>query len=95
MYRIKKYTFDKAKKIGVKVSPSKTKTKKIDVFKDGKKIGSVGAIGYKDYPTYLELEKSGKVDKGTANKRRKAYKSRHVDRNKKWTNSWLADQLLW
>jgi hypothetical protein len=94
-YRIKPYTQRQAKKIGVTVKVSRTKGKKIDVFKNGKKIGSVGATGYKDYPTYMELEKKGKVPKGTAKNKRKAYKARHVHRKKKWTNAWLADQLLW
>lgn len=94
-YLIKKYTHDKARKLGLTVKPSKNKGKKIDVFKGGKKIGSVGAIGYGDYPTYLELEKKGKVPKGTAKTKRSGYKARHVFRKKKWTNAWLADQLLW
>ena len=54
-YKIKTYTKNQAKKIGVTVKPSNTKGKKIDVFKKGIKVASVGAIGYKDYPTYLEL----------------------------------------
>ena len=67
-YRIKTYTKNQAKKIGVTVKPSGSKGKKIDVFKKGVKVASVGAIGYKDYPTYMELEKKGKVEKGTAKK---------------------------
>tara|TARA_B000000609_G_C23866986_1_gene186049 strand:- start:54 stop:347 length:294 start_codon:yes stop_codon:yes gene_type:complete len=95
-YRIKQYTKDQAKKHGVEVKPSRVKGKKIDVFKKGKKIASVGAIGYNDYPTFMELEKKGKVPKGTANKRRKAYKIRHdKDRKKRGTNGWYADKLLW
>lgn len=81
--------------LGVKVKPSKTKGKKIDVFKNGKKVASVGAIGYKDYPTYLELEKQGKVAKGTAEKKRKAYKARHVYRKVKNSPAYYADKLLW
>ena len=90
MYKISKYTKDKAKKLGVSVKPSTNKKKKIDVFKDKKKIASVGAIGYKDYPTYL------KEDKKKADVRRKAYKKRHEkDRHKKGSNGYYADQLLW
>ena len=70
-YTIKPYSKAQAKKLGVEIKASKTKGKKIDVFKKGIKIASVGAIGYKDYPTYMQLEKQGKVAKGTANKRRK------------------------
>lgn len=95
-YRIKSYTYEQAKKLGVEVASSKTKGKKIDVFKNGKKIASVGAIGYYDYPTYLEREKEGKVEQGTANSRRKAYKIRHEkDRHEKGTKGYYADKLLW
>ena len=95
-YKIKTYTKNQAKKIGVTVKPSNTKGKKIDVFKKGIKVASVGAIGYKDYPTYLELEKKDKVVKGTANERRKLYKIRHKnDRNIKNSNGYYADKLLW
>ena len=53
-YIITKYTKAQAKKIGVIVKLSGTKGKKIDVFKGGKKVASVGAIGYGDYPTFLK-----------------------------------------
>lgn len=96
MYKITNYTKLKAKKIGVNVRPSKVAGKKIDVFKNGTKLASVGAIGYNDYPTYLDLEKKGKVEKGTANERRKMYKLRHSkDRKRIYSNGWYADQLLW
>lgn len=95
-YKIKTYTKNQAKKIGVTVKPSRTKGKKIDVFKKGQKVASVGAIGYNDYPTYMELERQGKVPKGTANKRRRLYKLRHkADRNIKNSNGYYADRLLW
>ena len=95
-YNIKAYTKNQAKKIGVTVKPSGSKGKKIDVFKKGVKVASVGAIGYKDYPTYMELEKKGKVPKGTATKRKKLYKIRHKkDRNIKNSNGFYADRLLW
>jgi hypothetical protein len=95
-YKIKKYTKNQAKKIGVIVKPSSSKGKKIDVFKKGVKVASVGAIGYNDYPTYMELERKGKVSKGTAKLRRKLYKIRHKkDRNIKNSNGYYADKLLW
>ena len=91
-YKITSYTKNQAKKIGVKVSPSKTKGKKIDVFnKEGKKIASVGALGYGDFPTF-------KKTKGTeyANKRRKLYKQRHEkDRHVVGSKGYYADKLLW
>lgn len=95
-YKIKAYSKDKAKKLGLQIKNSTNKSKKIDIFKNGEKIASVGAMGYMDYPSYLEAEKLGKVEKGTADKRRKLYKIRHnKDRNKKNTNSYFADQILW
>jgi len=96
MYRIKEHTKRRATKLGVKVRPSRRKGKKIDVIgKGGSVLASVGATGYKDYPTYLEMEKAGKVPKGTAAKKRRNYKKRHIHRNKKGTPAYWADQLLW
>lgn len=95
-YKIKRHTFIQAKKLGVVVKPSTRKGKKIDVFKNGKKLVSVGATGYKDYPTYMKLERQGKFEKGYANKRRKLYKIRHKkDRNVKGSAGYYADKLLW
>jgi hypothetical protein len=57
-YSISAYTKSKAKKIGVTVRPSTRKGKKIDVFKNGKKVASVGAKGYDDFTTYSRKNKS-------------------------------------
>ena len=90
-YTITSYTYKQAKKLDVKVRPSTNKTKKIDVFKKGEKIASVGANGMNDFPTYMK-KKGVKY----AKTRRRLYKIRHErDRHKKWTNGWLADKLLW
>lgn len=90
-YRIKPYTYRRARAIGVTVKPSTRKGKKIDVFKNGKKVASVGAIGYGDYPTFTMQR-----GKTFADKRRKAYKQRHQkDRMRKGTPGYYADQLLW
>jgi hypothetical protein len=95
-YKIKKYTLEKAKSLGVTVKQSSVKGKKIDVFKNGVKIASVGAIGYNDYPTYLELENKGIYPKGYADSRRKLYKIRHEkDRKVKDSDGYFADKLLW
>ena len=91
LYKITNYTKKKAKKLGLLVRPSTNNTKKIDVFKKGKKIASVGANGMNDFPTYIS-------NRGLkyAKTRRRLYKQRHEkDRHKKWTNGWLADHLLW
>ena len=96
MYTITKYSFDQAKKIGVTIKPSESKNKNIDIYKDGKKIASVGGVKkdgsyYKDYPTYLKTEGKEKADK-----RRRLYKIRHEKNRKKvGTNSYYADQILW
>lgn len=91
VYSITNYTRSRAKKIGVQVKPSTNKTKKIDVYRHDKKIASVGAAGMNDYPTYMK--KRGNV---FAKTRRRLYKIRHnKDRKERWTNGWLADQLLW
>lgn len=91
MYKIKDYTKNKAKLLGVKVKPSKTKGKKIDVFKNNKKIACIGALGYSDYPTYIQSK-----GKDYADKRRKLYKIRHKkDKDIVGTNGYYADKLLW
>ena len=86
-YTITDYTKKKAKEIDVEVKRSKNPKKKLDVYKDGELIASVGAIGYLDYPTYL-LEKG----KAYADKRRKLYYQRH---QKDSLGEYLALWLLW
>tara|TARA_R110000822_G_scaffold66313_2_gene161970 strand:- start:3879 stop:4157 length:279 start_codon:yes stop_codon:yes gene_type:complete len=90
-YNITSYTKKQARKIGVEVKPSKVKGKKIDVFKGGKKVASVGAIGYGDYPTFLKTK-----GKEYASERRRLYKLRHnKNRSKVGSNGYYADKLLW
>ena len=77
--------------MGVKVKPSTNKTKKIDVYRNNKKIASVGANGMNDFPTYIK-----KRGLKYAKTRRHLYKQRHEkDRHTKWSRGWLADKLLW
>jgi hypothetical protein len=95
-YKILPYSYRRAKELGVTIKPSTNILKKIDVFKDGKKVASIGARGMNDYPTYMEIEKNGLLPKGFARKRRKLYKERHEsDRHKKGTNGYYADKILW
>jgi hypothetical protein len=90
MYSITKYSYEKAKQLGVKIKPSKNTGKKIDVYKNGVKVASVGNIHYKDFPNYL------KQDKDLAIQRRHLYKLRHEkDRHRKGSAGYYADQLLW
>jgi hypothetical protein len=95
-YNILPYSKAQASKLGVTIKPSTNKLKKIDVFKKGKKIATIGAFGMNDYPTYLEKEKKGIFPKGYAELRRFLYKKRHEkDRKKTGTNGWYADKILW
>jgi serine/threonine protein kinase len=90
-YTIRRYTYGKARKLGVRVRPSTKKDKKLDVFRHNKKIASIGARGMGDYPTFRQTR-----GQTFANRRRRAYKIRHQrDRTKRWSRGWLADQLLW
>lgn len=91
MYKIKQLQYKKAKALGVEIRPSTRKGKKIDVFKDGKKVASIGAKGYNDYATWIQ-----KKGVNYANVRRKLYKIRHKkDRLKRGTAGFYADQILW
>lgn len=91
MYNITNYTYKRAKKLGVTVKNSTVKNKKIDVFRKGKKIASVGALGYEDYPTFMKTH-----GKEYAKRKRRAYKTRHEkDRHRRGTPGYYADQLLW
>lgn len=71
-YQIKPKQRANAKRLGVTIKPSTNSKKKIDVYKNDKKIASIGATGYSDYATYIK-------DKGKeyADKRRAAYRARH------------------
>jgi len=73
-----------AKKIGVTVKRSTRAGKKLDVFKDGKKVASIGDVNYKDFSV------TGDKD------RQRAYKARFAKtRNKVGTPSYYADRVLW
>lgn len=100
-YTITQYSKNQAKKLGVIIKPSTRKGKKIDVFKKVKdkksgkmvlkKLASIGAIGYGDFPTFTKTK-----GKDFANKKRKAYKARHEkDRHIKGTAGYYADKILW
>lgn len=94
MYQIKKYSYDQAKKLGLKISPSNKGKYKIDIFyasgiKKGDYITSIGNIFYSDYPTYLETH-----DKEYAEKRRKLYHLRHRNDASK-IRGFLALNILW
>ncbi len=90
-YKIKSRQRSQAKKLGVTIKPSKSKNKKIDVFKKGKKIATIGDSRYQDYATYRN-------NRGVkyADSRKRLYKARHQrTRLKKGSNSYYADKILW
>lgn len=91
MYSILPYTKQQAKKIGVMVQPSTNPKKKVDVFEAGKKVASIGAMGYKDYPTFMKED-----GKAIAEERRRLYHIRHKkDAAKKGSPGYYASLLLW
>ncbi|MEM6698917.1 MAG: hypothetical protein AAF599_11005 [Bacteroidota bacterium] len=92
-YKIPRRVKRIAKEIGVEVTPSTRKSKKIDVWQNGKIIARIGHPDYPDYPTYLQLERAGEVEKGTAEARRQAFLNRFASCNT--NNCTYGKILLW
>jgi hypothetical protein len=91
VFKIRNYNLVQARKIGVTIKPSTRKTKKIDVFKNGKKVASIGAKGYLDYASYKE-----KFGKTIADKKKDSYQKRHKQNSKiKNTPGYYASKILW
>ena len=88
MYQITEYSYKKAKDLGVTIYPSKRKYKKIDVFKDGKYLASIGDNRYMDFPSILAKE-----GREIAEKHRRLYHARH--RNDSGIAGKLALAILW
>ena len=88
-YTITNYTRKQANKLGVTIKHSTNTKKKLDVFKKGKKVCSIGAIDYDNFQIHLR-----KRGKSFANLRRKLYKNRHSKDRKKGCG-FYADKLLW
>ena len=88
-YKITNYSYKKAKELNVTIKPSKTKNKKIDVFKEGQKIATIGDDRYLSYPEYIQ-------EKGLqyANKKRNLYRKRHSNDLHKG-NGYYANKILW
>jgi hypothetical protein len=88
-YKITEYSKSQAKKLGVDIKLSTSKTKKIDVFRGKEKIASVGQKGYKDYPSYIQ-EKG----KAYADERRRLYRLRHKNDLNSENGKW-SSRILW
>jgi hypothetical protein len=89
MYNITPYSYKQAKKYNVKIQPSSNKKYKIDVYdNDDTFLTSIGAIGYNDYPSYIE---SHGID--YANERRRLYYIRHKNDDK--LKGMLSKVILW
>jgi len=90
-YQITQRQKNNAKKLGVTLRSSSSNSKKLDVYKNGRKVASIGAKGYNDYDLWLK-----KKGKEFADQRRRLYKARHENnRNIKNSNGFYADKILW
>lgn len=75
------------------VAPSTRKGKKYDVYKNGKKLASFGALGYEQYRDIIGHYSD--IDHNDL-KRRKAYRARHKGENLYKDNpGWFAWHYLW
>ena len=89
MYEIKNYSYKKADELSLQIKPSTKKNKKIDVYKDGDYLTSIGSSKYKDYPTFVE--ENGKE---FAEKRKRLYHLRHK-KDLKHFRGFLSMYILW
>ena len=88
MYKITNYTKKKANDMGLYITPSKKTNKKLDIYKDGRFLTSIGDIRYGDYPTFKE-----QYGAEYANRRKMAYYQRH--KKDSGIAGKLAKKLLW
>ena len=90
-YEIRSYHRRRARRLGVRISPSTKASKKLDVFRGSRKVASIGGRGYMDYMAYLRRD-----GRRVAQRRRALYKKRHQsNRTKPNTPGYYADQILW
>ena len=89
-FEIRSHHREAARRLGVQIKPSSVPGKKLDVFKGGQKVASIGAKGYWDYASYKALQPD------IANDRRRAYRQRHADeRLRRGTPGFYAYYILW
>ena len=90
MYQILPYSYQQAKRLGVFIRPSENPKKKIDVYKNDKKVASIGDPLFQDYPNYLQKHKA------LANDRRRLYHARHKGNSDKvGSPAYYASKILW
>ena len=90
-YKITKYTYERAKELGLTVEVSKFPLKKLDVYKNDLYLASIGDSKYMDYPNYIIVY--GQIH---ANERKRLYVNRHKKNSDvKYSKQWLALNLLW
>lgn len=83
-YKITNYSRIQARKLGVSIRLSSNPKKKIDVFKNGTKVASIGAIGYSDFATTGDKEQ------------RRLYRLRHSGEEKRvGSPGFYAWYILW
>ena len=87
MYEISPRTYKIAKQYGIEIEPSTRKNKKIDVYKDGRYIASIGDSRFKDFHIYLKEQ-----GEAYANERARLYYGRHKNAS---LREQLAKLLLW
>ena len=90
VYKITLYSYKKAEENDLNIVPSTKKNKKIDVYKNGEYIASIGDVRYNDYPTYIKND-----GKQYADERRKLYYKRHNANSSKYSADNLAKLILW
>ena len=92
MYNITDYSYNQAKKLNVKIKPSKKDNYKIDVYDNlNNYLTSIGNKNYNDFPTYIKTE-----GPEYAKERRRLYRKRHAkDRNVINSRGFFADKILW
>ena len=90
VYKITLYSYKKAEENDLNIVPSTKKNKKIDVYKNGEYIASIGDKRYKSYPDYIKND-----GKTYADARRKLYYKRHNANSSKYSADNLAKLILW
>lgn len=91
MYKILPYSYTQAKKLGVTIKASNRNNKKIDVYKNGKYLLSIGDKNYLDYPYYKKY-----YGKDIAEYKRNNYWIRHRNNAYKYGSAgYYAARILW